>query len=223
MTTKFIMESFWQHPDGYNCAMVAIIKVALLQFGTEEIFQKIETHKGNYEITLHDHKKISLSERKIKKLNKNNRIEFSIYRLPAKVKSLQILKTYVRLCYAVMLTYLNTYGWKGKCYSIKDAKKYLQYGYGDDAPFNTDHLWKFLGLRRATREVIDIEKEHLDEIEVKKALMLYSNCHVVAASEGSYYDYGTREKIKSKIPKLGGDKAKWWYEIIQPKNALFTL
>jgi hypothetical protein len=36
------MESFWQHPKSFNCATVALIKVAILHYGVEEFSKQIK-------------------------------------------------------------------------------------------------------------------------------------------------------------------------------------
>lgn len=211
MTDQFIMESFWQHPEGYNCATVAMIKVAMLRYGPGNVFKCRKT-KHAYHIALRDHRKLTIYKDEVKKFNWGNGFHFSNYKVKEKLKAVSILKEQVQLSYAIMIKYLNRFGFEGERYSIKDAKEYLQYGFGEDDPFNTDHLYRFLGIKMASEKVIDLKEKHLKAILTKKAVMLYSYKHVVAVCRGYYDDYGSLRKIRAnKIPLIGGCRAEWWY------------
>lgn len=207
------MESFWQPEGATNCATIAIIKVAILHYGIDNVF-KVQQKEQNYHITLKDRKKIIIHEDKIKKLNSKNNIAFSRYVNKEKKKQLARLKAYVKLCYAVMITYLNEYGFEEKKFKVKKAKKILRNGFGGGDTFNTDHLYTFLGLKITTQEPVDIKRKHLPEIIASPGVMLYNYSHVVAASFGYFDLYGKMMSIeRRKIPELGDDEAEWWYQL----------
>ena len=124
MTKEFIMESFWQHPKGTNCALVAMIKVAILIFGTGKVFKTVLTN-NQYHILLRNGKRITLTYAKVKEINKENCIVFSRYKDKKKAIQLKILKENVMLCYAVMVEYLHTHGFKNKVLGRTEAIEYF--------------------------------------------------------------------------------------------------
>ncbi|GAO44105.1 hypothetical protein [Flavihumibacter petaseus] len=212
MTDRFIMESFWQHPEAYNCAVVAVIKTAILQYGIGKIFSLRKTNK-NYLVRLRNGESLNLTTLEVDQLYKGCSFVYSRYTSGNKQKDLKRLKKYVKICYAIMVKYLHEIGFRDQHFKISKAKKLLQFGFGKKHPFNTDHLYLFLGLTR-NDEITDFKKKHLPYIRTAKALILYSPTHVVAVSNGYYDDYGTPTKLKNdKVPKLGKAKAEWWYEL----------
>jgi|GEM_PF-1893012 len=212
MKLDFIMESFWQNPQSYNCAAVAMIKVAILHFGVGEVFS-YKKRNGIYTIRLRDKKQLRISEVEVKRLNHGTAIMYSRFRNKEKAKQLKELRECVELCFAVMVVFLEVYGFSRRQYSRAEAKEYLLCGYGEDDPFNTDHLYRFLGLRKASSIIKDLRKKDLKKLKRRKACMLYNARHVVAVSDGYYDDYGSREPINNSIPILYGERAAWWYEI----------
>ena len=58
-----------------------------------------------------------------------------------------------------------------------------------------------------------LAQKHLLDFRRKKGFLLYSDVHIVAASEGYYDDYGQAKKFNDEIPILEGKKAKFWYEL----------
>lgn len=206
MTSKFIMESFWQHPDGTNCATVAIIKAAILRYGIGKIF-KLERRHGYAIVTLKNGKPLIITNAELIEVNNESHIVFGKYSSPNKKKDLRELKDHVKLCFAVMVKYLKEYGYRREEYYQTEAIEHLMGG------FNTDHIHELLGLKRKSREVIDLKKRHLSSFKRKKGMVLYSYAHVVAVSQGYFDNYGDLERIQSKIPEIGDEKAKFWYEL----------
>jgi hypothetical protein len=204
-TDHFIIESFWQSES--NCAVIALIKAAMIKYGLHNLF-KVQQKNDHFIITLHNGRMLILSKQEIKSLNKKNKIRFSHTTDPKKKQHIQQIRGYVHLCFAIIVRSLQLLGYDGKEFTQSAALYELTLN-----GMKTDHLHDLLGLKRKTRSAHELAQKHLILFKRKKAVLLYSEVHIVVVTEGYYDNYGTAVQIKDTAPLLKGKPAKFWYEL----------
>ena len=163
---------------------------------------------GHRIITLRDKRILVLSEPDIKEINHYNGINFRRYRDPSKKKNLQKLLEYVHLCFAVIVRNIQVHGYDGKEYTQSAAIKLLT-----REGMKVDRLHTLLGLDRKTPSANFISLKHLPVIRKKRAVLLYSDRHIVVASGGFYENFGEIIQLNNEIPSLKGRKASHWFEL----------
>lgn len=205
MDDRFILESFWQKED--NCTTVALIKAAIIKYGINRVF-KTARKNNHLLVTLKDGKLLTLTNAEIRKLNKTNLLGFRRPRDAKQKNQLGQVKKYVRLCFAVIVRNIQLHGYEGKEYTRTEAIDELI-----SKGMKTDHIHRLLGLQRKTSSSHQLALKHLKSFKRKKAILLYSDTHIVVASSGYYDNYGDAEKIGEEPPVLEGRKAKSWYEL----------
>ena len=205
MPGKFIIESFWQ--KAANCVSVVLIKAAILQYGLNRVFN-INKKNDHYIITLKNKHLLILSGTEIKRISKQSKLNFRQPRDKNKKKQVGKLKAYVNLCFAVIVRNLQLHGYNGKEYTESKAIEVLT-----KEGLETDHMHSLLGLSRKTRAAHKLTQSHLHLFKSKKAVLLYSDRHIVVASGGYYDDFGKARKLDETIPTLEGRKANRWFEL----------
>lgn len=200
MNNKLVIESFWQ--TGYNCATVAVIKAAIIKYGIDKVF-KLEQRNPYKIITLRNRQMILLSGTEIKAINKKNHIAFDEH-------CSQKLKSYVELCFAVMVKslqeyYIQEYGELEK----NEAGKTLLDGY------NVEEASELLGLQMKTKKANDLRRRHLADLRKKKAVLFYNDYHAVVLSGGLWDCDGDPIELGDAIPLLreNGERAAYWFEL----------
>ena len=206
MTDKFIIESFWQKRRHGNCVAVAMIKAAIIKFRYNRVFTKVEKRREYFIITLRSKQIILLSEKEIEKYNRKNGIDFEEYKNPQKKKDCRLLEFTVRLCFAVMVKYIKEYNFLGQMTGEK-AREMVRSG-----GLNTDNAYKLLGLNRTP--IHDVDDETFPSLQKKRAVLLYTDYHVVVASSGYYDEDGDAYPLEDEIVELREEEAEWWYQII---------
>ena len=121
MTSRFIIESFWQ--KGANCAVVAVTKCLLLEYGTRGGLQ-IKKHGKYTVVTLPDEQVHSFTHKELSHLNALNKIGFKRYK-GKKNQSARSIKSFVRTCFAVLVRNMQLKGYEGKNYTEKAAIRIL--------------------------------------------------------------------------------------------------
>ena len=205
MTSKFIIESFWQKAD--NCASIVLIKAALLTYGIGKVFN-VNKKNGYLLITLKDKRMLLLTDTEIRKINTTNKIIFARSHDPVKKNRLKKLRQQVELCFAVIVRNLQLNGYDGNEYTLSSAIQQLT-----REGMQTDHIHQLLGLRRKSRTAHKLSEKHIHLFKRKKAVLLYSDSHITIVSGGYYEDFGKAIKLGDDIPVLKGKKAKHWFEI----------
>lgn len=205
MTGLFLIESFWQ--KAANCASIVMIKAAILRYGIGRVFKK-QRRSNQWLITLKDGSLVVLSDTAIRRINKKNKISFTHYSDKTKQAELRRLRTYAELCFAVMVRYLQLYGYEGREFTESSAIQTLT-----REGINTDHIHLMLGLKRKTSKAQKLFPSHLSLLRSKKSVLLYSDVHITLASQGFYEDFGTAMPITDTIPILKSRKARHWFEL----------
>jgi hypothetical protein len=202
---RFILESFWQE-DGFNCSSIALIKAALLLYGSR-IFRKRTTEAGeSIMVWLRNGKTVELTRKRIKKISEKNRIVFEEGVTKTENARINKLEEQVNLCFAVMVAYLVTHG-KEK-YTWGEARKQLA-----DKGYYSDEVHELLGLRKRTRG----KNPPLKKIDLVKPpsypMIVYDRDHAVVAYKGYYDKYGKLKPLE-KIRKLYGEiRGCYWYRV----------
>ncbi len=202
ITGKMMIESFWQGWN--NCASIVLIKAAILRYGMGNVFK--EKNVGPYKlISLKDGKKLLMTKEDLKRISKKNRIRFTRRR----GRNIQNLRSYVEICFAVIVKNLQMNGYEGTEYTETSAIEELTKN-----GISTHHLPGLLGLKRKTRTAQRLSKSQLATLRNKKAVLLYSDTHIVIISKGYYEDFGDAVPLEThRVPLLNGRKAKYWYEL----------
>ena len=118
------------------------------------------------------------------------------------------MREYVNLCFAVIVRNLQLQGYDGKEYTESEAIETLT-----KTGLETDRMHSLLGLSRKTRTAHKLAQSHLRLFKRKKAVLLYSDRHIVIVSGGYYDDFGKAKKLNEEIPTLEGRKANRWFEL----------
>ena len=203
MTSKFIIESFWQ--QGANCVVLAYSKAMLLTYGLRNSFKKRKIGKGNL-IILRDKTSLFLSRREIQKLNIGNQIYFWKYSNRKKAKDIRKIKEFVELVFAILVQRLQLIGYNGKEFTRSHSKKALT-----KEGMTTEKFHELIGIKKKPSH--KLLKKDLKKIIQKKAVLLYNNNHIVCVSHGYFNEDTGTALITDKIPMLRGRKAKAWYEL----------
>ena len=205
MTGKFIIESFWQKKS--NCVAIVLIKAAILTYGIGRVF-KIQRRGAYQVVTLKDGRILVLGDNEINKINRKNAIVFSRFKDPLKKKEINKLKEYVELCFAIIARSIQINGYDGKEFTQSEAIRLLTHD-----GLKIERIHSLLGLSRKTRSAHTLTIKHLKNFHQKKAVLLYSDVHIVVASGGYYESYGHAVEIRDDIPILKRKKAKYWFEL----------
>jgi hypothetical protein len=205
MTGPFIIESFWQ--KAANCVSIVLIKAAILRYGLNHVFKK-ERRSDQWLITLKDKSLITLSDMAIRRINKKNKIAFTYYKDKSNQAQVRKLRDYAELCFAVMVRYLQLYGYEGREFTESSAIQTLT-----REGINTDHVHLLLGLKRKTAAAHKLTVAQLPLLRRKKAILLYSDVHITLASDGYFEEFGKAVPISNDIPVLKARKAKYWFEL----------
>ena len=182
-----------------------MIKAAIIKFGYNHVFSKVEKRREYFIITLRSKQVILLSEKEIEKYNRKNGIDFEKYKDPGKKKTCRLLESTVRLCFAVMVKYIKEYNFLGEQTGEK-ARKIVR-----SSGLNTDYAYELLGLKRTP--IYDIDDENFSSLQQKRAILLYNEYHAVVASGGYYDEDGDAYPLEEEIVELRGEEAEWWYQI----------
>jgi hypothetical protein len=202
----FIIESFWQRAA--NCVSIALIKAAIMQYGTRDIFH-IKKLAGHLLITLRDGTKLVLEQKEIRRINTFNKISFLRPRDLKTKKIIAKLKEIVWLCFAVMIRNLQLYGYAGKEYTRSAAISLLTC-----QGIHTDHMHRLLGLKRRKLSVQPIPKKNaLDRFRRRRAVLILSDTHIAVASTGYYEDFGKAIPLGNTPPVLRRRKAHSWFQL----------
>lgn len=185
---------------------IVLIKAALIKYGFNDLL-KIKKKSDQFLVTLKDGTMLTLTKADINRINRKNRIRFTRYKDKKRQAHLRKLKEQVRFLFAVITRNLHLNGYDGNEYSESSAVKALT-----REGLKTDHIHALLGLERKTRNVHRLSPKHLKLFKQKKAVLLYSDEHIVVVSNGFYDNYGEAVEIGTEIPVLKGKKAKSWYE-----------
>jgi len=205
MNDLFVLESFRQR--GANCVAVALIKTAIIRYGVKKIF-KIKKRNDYEEITMQDDKMLLLTRKEIQDINAGNQIWFRRYRDPAHQKLIQKTKVVVETCFAVMVRNIQLYKYEGKEYTQSEARRLLV-----KEGLLTDHMPSLLGLHRKGNKSGEVAPHNLNKLKRRKAVLLFSKSHIVAASNGYFDDYGKAKAFGNTVPVLRGRKANHWFQL----------
>jgi len=203
MTSKFVIESFWQ--QGANCVVLAYSKAMLLTYGLQNSFKKRKIGKGNL-VILRDESSLFLSRKEIQKSNIGNRIYFRKYSNRKKARDIRKIKEFVELVFAILVQRLQLIGYNGKEFTRTHSKKALT-----KEGMTTERFHELIGIKK--KPVHKLLKKDIQKIIRKKAVLLYHNNHIVCASRGRFNEDTGTAMITDKIPVLHGRKAKGWFEL----------
>ena len=203
MTSKFVIESFWQ--QGANCVVLAYSKAMLLTYGLQNSFKKRKIGKGNL-VILRDKSSLFLSRKEIQKSNIGNRIYFRKYSNRKKARDIRKIKEFVELVFAILVQRLQLIGYNGKEFTRTHSKKALT-----NEGMTTERFHELIGIKK--KPVHKFLKKDIQKIIRKKAVLLYHNNHIVCASHGRFNEDTGTAMITDKIPVLRGRKAKGWFEL----------
>lgn len=206
MDEKWLLSSFWQ-TNKTNCATIAVIKAAILQYGPDKIFIATPTTTG-YRIKLRSKRTFEITNGEINRLSKEMSIVFD-KKSPHKRK-LEIVKRCVSLCFTIMVTSLVKYGlhYNSKYYeyTMKEAIEELV-----DESFNPISAAAALGVKITNRHEPENITSKAASLKRKKAVILANDYHVAAMSYGWYDSYGRLKHWNKKWPKIKGEKMIFWY------------
>jgi hypothetical protein len=205
MDEKWLLSSFWQ--TGNNCATIAVIKAAILQYGPDKIFTATPTNKV-YLFKLQSQRTFEITDSKIAALSEKMCIEFD-EESPDK-KQLNDIKKCVSLCFAVMVTSLVEYGlrYKGKFYEYTKEEAIEELV---EESFNPISAAAALGVKITNRHEPKNITIKAASLKKKKAVIIANNKHVAAMSYGWYDSYGDLKEWNKKWPRIEGKKMKYWY------------
>lgn len=203
MTTKFIIESFWQKKA--NCVSVAFMKALLLKNG---ISCGLKTRKKDRYILvfLKDGKVLSFNKTELRSVNHKNQLSFARYTDERKRKLIERIKANVELCFAVQVRNLQLRGYAGKELTQSGAAKMLTHEGAD-----TTHFHSLMGVKRRSSKLLTAKNFKL--IKKKKAVLIFNSRHITICSEGYYEEFGKAIKLGEEIPELLGKKASHWFEV----------
>jgi hypothetical protein len=202
MDSRFIIECFWQQKN--NCAYVAAIKWLLISRGITGGFRIRK--KGKYTvISLPDGQSWSFTSRDLARLNRNNNLGFRRYHAGREKRTIEKVKEFTRLCFAVLVSNMQLRGYEGKEYTRERAIKALTKEGIDTSWF---HL--LLGLKRVPSKKITLSG--LPRIKKMKAILIYNSKHITVASAGLFDDFGKALPV-DRVPVLLGEKATSWYTL----------
>jgi hypothetical protein len=204
MNPKFILESFWQ--KGSNCIAIALIKAAILRYGFNNIFRK-KKKDSQLIITLKNKTIVVLRDQDINRMNRNNLVVFKRAGSKKEKELVAHIRYCVEVCLAIMIRHIQLNGYEGKEYTESEAKKLLL-----KQGMKTEGMHELLGLSSKSK-VQKLSVGHLKKFKQKKAVLLYSDVHIVTVSKGYFDDWGKAARLTEEIPLLEGQKAKYWYEL----------
>src|SRR5687767_7636942 len=111
MTSKFIIESFWQKQG--NCVCVSFMKALLLKYGVSCGLQKTKT--GNFLLVwLPDGRSQSFNKTELRAINHRNQLSFARPTDPKQTILMKKIRDSVELCFAVLVRNLQIRGYAGK-------------------------------------------------------------------------------------------------------------
>src|SRR5687768_15973031 len=140
MTSRFIIESFWQKKA--NCVCVAFMKSLLLRHGLHFGYHK--RIKGKYlVITLKDGKVISFTKTELRSINNQNDISFARYREKRKQILINKIREQVEITFAIMVRNMQHVDYAGNELT-QSASINLLTKQGTD----TWHFHSLVGLKR---------------------------------------------------------------------------
>jgi hypothetical protein len=205
MTGKFLIESFEQQDN--NCVAVVLIKAAILQYGMNRVFKK-RKFEDHYVIRLRNGTVLAIAHREIRAFARKSRIKFRRARNGAEKETLAGIRDFVHLCFAVMIKNVVLSGFNGKKYHEKEAIHLLT-----RQGMNTAFIHELLGLRRKTSTAHSLTLRDLRRFRRKKAVLLYSDRHIVVSTKGLYDNYGQAKSFDESIPLLERKPARGWFEL----------
>lgn len=205
MRGRFVIESFAQREN--NCVLVVLVKAALLQYGISRVFRRRSF--GDYlVIQLRNGHVLTIHPREISRLSRRARIRFRRARSHTDRVALQRVREFVYLCFTVMVKNITSFGFNGKTFTEAAAIRLLT-----KEGMNTQHIHELLGLRRKKPAAHALSLADLRRLRRKKSVLLYSDRHIVLASQGWYDNYGKAEKLGPGIPSLERRRARGWFEL----------
>jgi hypothetical protein len=205
MTGRYIIESFGQ--KGNNCVAIVLTKAAILQYGMNRVFRKSRVG-DHWIIRLKNGDILAISLKDVSRLSKRNKL---VIRKPTGKKdavTLQKLKNYADLCFAIMVRNIVINGFNGKEITESGAITLLT-----KDGMNTDHIHHLLGLKRKSVKAHYLTLKNIRQFRRKKAVLLYSDSHIALVSEGFYDNYGEAAELNGKIPVLEKKRARGWFEL----------
>lgn len=203
MQERFIIESFWQR--GSNCACVAFIKALLLDGQMHRTFF-VKRRGQNIFVTLSDRHVLVFTDAEIRKINRGNQVGFKRPRDPVLAASIQKIRSFAELCFAILVRRMQLIGFEGKEYTQQQAIDALV----KDGVV-TSHFHKLLGVART--KAIGISNKKLSLLRKKEAVLLYNQKHITVASNGWYEDFGRAIQVTDEIPLLQGKPATHFYQL----------
>jgi len=203
MTSKFIIECFWQKK--YNCVAVAFMKALVLRHG---VTCGLKTRQsGSYILVmLKNGKVLSFNKTELRSINHKNQISFARHKDPAKKKLAEAIRLHVELSFAVLVRNLQLRGYAGKELTQSDAVSMLTKE-GTD----TTHFHSLLGLSRKSSRRLTAHNFQI--VKQKRNILLFNAKHITICSYGYYEDFGKAVALGEEPPLLLGKKATGWFEI----------
>ena len=203
MTTKFIIESFWQKKS--NCVSVAFMKSMLVRHGLHFGYHKKQ--KGKYLlVSLKDGKVLSFTNQELRLINNKNQISFARYRDRKSQQLIKKIREHVALTFAIMVRNLQVRGYAGKELTQSQAINLLTQQGAD-----TTHFHSLVGLKRKSSN--RLTKKNFELIRHKRNVLLFNDRHITICSYGLYEDFGTARKLGEEVPVFLGRKIDRWFEI----------
>jgi hypothetical protein len=202
MSDRFIMRAFWQ--KGANCAFVAFIKVGIMKFGARLFNATVS--KGTINITLRNGRRISFTAEEIKEINKLNQLGFRRGKTGHEKQQLIKLHRIVSYCFAVLVRQMETRGYEGREYTTASAITALT-----AEGMQTVYFHSLLGLKRTAS--VELAENDMPALRKKRAILLFTETHIIAASKGYYDSYGRVIKMRNKLPVLLKKQASGYYTL----------
>jgi hypothetical protein len=183
-----------------------MMKAALLEFGIKSVFRKIKKN-NHWIVTLRNKDVVAISISDTARLGKKSRIYFNrnIHKYAKNVRS---LKEYTSICFAIMVRRVQLNGYNGREFTESAAVQLLT-----KQGVDTGTLPELLGLKKKTSGARFLRNGDLRLFKKKKAVLLYSDRHIVVVSRGYYDRYGEAVKLDDEAPMLEKKKARAWFEL----------
>lgn len=210
MDPIFVIEHCWQKKGYGNCAAVAVIKAAIIEYGIGNVFQLTEDHEM-YRIRLRNGRVINVMKDLMPYIVKRTGIGFSKKIDEPLMPQLAILKKYVNICFAIMAGYLVKFGYYDKDedkhykYTLKEAIKELA-----KTGFYADKVHLLLGLKLVKKKGGKLKRKQLANLKSHKAVILFNDYHTVVSSQGYFDRYSIPCLIGKKKPTFEKEPMTHW-------------
>jgi hypothetical protein len=203
MDHRFVIESFWQR--GANCVCVAFIKALLLDPALKRSFLVQRKNHITF-VFLADDRVLVFTDSEIRYINRQNKIAFRRPREKELKQAITGIRSFVELCFAILVRNLQLKGLDGKEFTQSDAIRALTCEGIDIAHFHV-----LLGVRRSASLSLSLKK--IQQLRKMSAVLLFNKKHIVIASAGWYEDFGKAIPLGPGLPLLLKKPATHFYRL----------